>query len=136
VFLPWHAACKLRVVSIGLPALVIVAALLPQRAPAHKPPKAHKLMRMTATAYCDKGLTDGGIQAQRGVAAADPRLLPLGSRIRVTGVGAKPQTYLVADTGAAVKGRRIDIFIPSCRAAKRFGRKPVVVRLLSSPKRR
>ena len=92
-------------------------------------------MRMMATAYCDKGETGGGIKAQRGVAAADPRLLPLGSTVRVTGLGSKAQTYLIADTGAAVKGRHIDIFVPSCRVAKRFGRKPVRVRLLSAPRR-
>jgi 3D (Asp-Asp-Asp) domain-containing protein len=98
--------------------------------PAHRPthPKSHRPMRMTATAYCDKGETDGGVPAQRGVVAADPRVLPIGSTIRIDGLGTRPQTFLVADTGSAVKGRRVDIFMPSCRAAKRFGKRPVTVR--------
>lgn len=85
---------------------------------------------MTATAYCNKGETDGGIRAQPGIVAADPHLLPIGSTLRVSGLGSKPQTFTVADTGSAVKGRHIDIFMPSCRAARRFGRRPVIVRTI------
>ena len=109
-----------------LPFLFAAAVLGP--APPHPRVKPHRPVRMTATAYCDKGETDGGIRARRGIVAADPRVLPIGSTVRVTGLGPKAQTFTVADTGSAVKGRRIDIFMPSCRAAKRFGRKPVVVR--------
>jgi 3D (Asp-Asp-Asp) domain-containing protein len=92
--------------------------------------RTHRPVRMTATAYCDKGQTDGGIRAQPGVVAADPRVLPIGSTVRVSGLGRKSQTFLVADTGSAVKGRHIDIFMSSCRTAKRFGRKPVIVRTI------
>ena len=90
-------------------------------------------MRMSATAYCNKGETDGGVRAQRGVIAADPRVLPIGSTVRIDGLGTRAQTFLVADTGAAVKGRHVDIFMPSCRAAKRFGKRPVTVREISRP---
>lgn len=85
-------------------------------------------MRMTATAYCDKGTTLSGMRARRGIVAADPRIVPIGSVVSVAGLGPRSQTFIVADTGAAVKGRRIDIFMPSCAAAKRFGRRPVIVR--------
>jgi 3D (Asp-Asp-Asp) domain-containing protein len=107
---------------------VALAAVLLAASPPHPRAASHRPLRMTATAYCDKGQTDGGIRAQRGVVAADPRVLPIGSTVRVTGLGSKAQTFLVADTGSAVKGRHIDVFVPSCRAAKRFGRKPVIVR--------
>jgi 3D (Asp-Asp-Asp) domain-containing protein len=36
----------------------------------------------------------------------------------------------VTDGGAAVKGRRIDLFISDCHRAKRFGKRQVSVRLL------
>ncbi len=88
---------------------------------------------MAATAYCRKGQTGGGVPTQRGIVAADPRVLPLGSTVRVAGLGRRPQTFVVADTGAAIKGHRIDIFMPSCHAAKRFGRKPVLVRSVRAP---
>lgn len=114
--------------SALLPALLVVALLGP--AHTHPRPKSRQPVRMTATAYCDKGETDGGIRAQPGVVAADPRVLPIGSTVRVSGLGPKAQTFIVADTGSAVKGRHIDIFMPSCRAARRFGRKPVIVRTI------
>lgn len=86
-------------------------------------------MTMTATAYCLRGVTaDGGV-ARRGTVAADPRVLPLGSRIRIRGTTIRGE-YLVADRGAAVKGRRIDIFMPSCAQARRFGRQRVTVTVL------
>lgn len=108
--------------------LVFAAALLPPSPHARARPKSHKPVRMTATAYCDKGITDGGVRTRRGIIAADPRLLPIGTVVRIDGLGARTQTYVVSDTGSAVKGRHVDIFMPSCRAAKRFGRRPVMVR--------
>jgi 3D (Asp-Asp-Asp) domain-containing protein len=108
--------------------MLAAAVLGPAPAHAHARPKFRKPMLMTATAYCDRGETGGGIHTRRGIVAADPRVLPIGSTVRVTGLGRYALTFLVADTGSAVKGRRIDIFMPSCRAAKRFGRKPVIVR--------
>jgi 3D (Asp-Asp-Asp) domain-containing protein len=95
-------------------------------------PKRRGPMRMTATAYCDKGHTDAGPKVARGMAAADPRVLPFGSVVRVDGLGGKPQTFVVTDTGSAVKGRRLDIFMPSCRAARRFGKRSVVARLVGT----
>jgi 3D (Asp-Asp-Asp) domain-containing protein len=85
---------------------------------------------MTATAYCDRGPTKSGVQAQRGVAAADLRRFPIGTRLRVIGPKPYAGTYTVLDSGSAIKGRDLDIFMPSCRAAKRFGKRPVQVRIL------
>lgn len=115
--------------SSALLSVLLAAAVL---SPAHPPRhvKRHGPLRMLATAYCDKGKTDGGIRAQRGIVAADPRVLPIGSTVRVTGLGPNAQVFTVADTGSAVKGRHIDVFMPDCRAAKRFGRKPVIVRTI------
>ena len=80
----------------------------------------------TATAYCLKGRTAMGHGVRRGVIAADPRILRLGSRINL-GAGAYSGEYLVSDTGGAVKGRRIDIWMPSCAEARRFGRRTVTI---------
>lgn len=118
--------------------LVLTIALLPPPSHARSRAKGHKPVRMTATAYCDKGTTEGGNRTRPGIVAADPRLLPIGTVLRIDGLGARTQTYVVDDTGSAVKGRRVDIFMPSCRAAKRFGKRPVLVRALkrlSSEKR-
>lgn len=89
---------------------------------------------MSATAYCAKGITDSGARTREGIVAADPRVIPLGSTIRVRGLrGARDGPYAVLDTGRKVKHRRIDIFMPSCRAAKRFGRQYVMVSITRPP---
>ena len=79
-----------------------------------------------ATAYCLKGRTATGGSVRRGIVAADPRVLPLGSRIQLS-AGSYSGTYTVADTGGAVKGRKLDIWMPSCGEAVRFGRRNVKV---------
>jgi 3D (Asp-Asp-Asp) domain-containing protein len=112
--------------------LVLAAGLLGGPSHARARPTIHKPLRMTATAYCDKGITGGGNRTRAGVVAADPRLLPIGTVLRIDGLGTRARTYVVDDTGSAVKGRRIDIFMPSCRAAKRFGRRHVVVRTVTT----
>ena len=89
------------------------------------------VLKVEATAYCTEGETASGEYTRRGIVAADPRVLPLGSRIRVDGLGRRhSRTYDVADTGRLVKGREIDIFMADCDAAKEFGRQPARVRVL------
>src|SRR6185295_3221939 len=67
-----------------------------------------------ATAYSLRGRTASGRLVAKGLIAADPRHLPLGSRVRLE-AGAYSGEYLVADTGGMVRGRRIDIWTPSSR---------------------
>ncbi len=83
-----------------------------------------------ATAYSLRGRTASGQMVSKGVIAADPRVLPLGSRVRLE-AGAYSGEYLVADTGGMIRGRRIDIWTPSSREAMRFGRRPVKLTVLS-----
>jgi 3D (Asp-Asp-Asp) domain-containing protein len=80
----------------------------------------------TATAYCLKGRTAMGHGVRRGIIAADPRILKLGSSVNL-GAGSYSGTYLVSDTGGGVRGRRIDIWVPSCAEARRFGRRTVTI---------
>ncbi len=88
-----------------------------------------------ATAYSLRGRTASGRMVSRGLIAADPRVLPLGSRVRVEHPGYSGE-YLVADTGGLIRGRRIDIWIPSTREAMRFGRRTVKLTVLSYGTRR
>jgi 3D (Asp-Asp-Asp) domain-containing protein len=83
-----------------------------------------------ATAYSLRGRTASGQMVSKGLIAADPRVLPLGSRVRLE-AGAYSGEYLVADTGGMIRGRRIDIWTPSSREAMRFGRRPVKLTVLS-----
>jgi 3D (Asp-Asp-Asp) domain-containing protein len=92
-----------------------------------------KAMAFRATAYCLKGKTAMGGAVRRGIVAADPRILPLGSRIQIT-AGSYSGTYTVADTGGAVRGHILDIWVSSCSEAIRFGRKSVMVSKLGKNK--
>jgi rare lipoprotein A len=83
-----------------------------------------------ATAFSHCATTRAGTVPHFGVVAADTRILPLGTRIRVTRAGSYSGTYIVRDTGSKVVGRHIDIYIPSAVAARRFGKKSVAVRVL------
>ena len=83
----------------------------------------------TATAYCLKGRTAMGHGVRRGIIAADPRVLRLGSRV-ILNAGGYTGQYVVSDTGGAVRGKKIDIWVPSCSEARRFGRRTVTVSLL------
>jgi 3D (Asp-Asp-Asp) domain-containing protein len=85
-----------------------------------------------ATAYSLRGRTASGRMVAKGLIAADPRHLPLGSRVRIE-AGSWSGEYLVADTGALVRGKRIDIWTPSTRDAMRFGRRTVKLTVLSYP---
>ncbi|HEY3839023.1 MAG TPA: 3D domain-containing protein [Bryobacteraceae bacterium] len=87
-------------------------------------------MPFTATAYSTKGNTVKGVQTQPGIVAADPKILPLGSTIRVSDAGKYSGLYVVTDVGTAIVGRRIDIYMAELEDARAFGKKDVTVELL------
>ncbi len=82
-----------------------------------------------ATAYCDFGITYSGVLVHRGIVAADPRVLPIGSVIEVS-AGDYSGIYTVMDTGGVVKGELIDIYMPDYEEAIQFGRQSVGVRVI------
>ena len=100
------------------------------RPPAPAPAPAPRLLNFEATAYSITGTTASGMQTRRGIVAADPKVLPLGTRIRVHDAGSYSGEYLVSDTGPAVDGHEIDIYMPSTQEAKNFGRRKVRVEIL------
>jgi 3D (Asp-Asp-Asp) domain-containing protein len=88
-----------------------------------------------ATAYCLRGKTASGRAVRRGIVAADTRVLPLGTRIHMS-AGKYSGNYVVADTGGKVKGRVLDIWVPSCAEARSWGRRSVQVTVLGKSKKR
>jgi 3D (Asp-Asp-Asp) domain-containing protein len=80
----------------------------------------------SASAYCFTGRMANGQGVRRGVIAADPRVLRMGSKVYVS-AGQWSGVYTVADTGGAIKGKRIDIWVPGCGEARKFGRRSVQV---------
>jgi 3D (Asp-Asp-Asp) domain-containing protein len=86
--------------------------------------------RFEATAFSLAGVAKDGRRTEAGMVAADPRILPLGTRVQITGAGRYSGAYVVADTGAKVAGKQLDIYVPNSASAKRFGRRVVHVRVL------
>lgn len=83
-----------------------------------------RALRMEASAYTYTGnRTSTGTKPGVGTIAVDPSVIPLGTRLYVDGYG-----YGVArDVGSAIKGNRVDVFLKSEAAARRWGRRRVNV---------
>ncbi|HUF05473.1 MAG TPA: 3D domain-containing protein [Aridibacter sp.] len=94
-----------------------------------------KARTFRATAYCLRGRTASGKRVRRGLIAADPRVLPLGTKVRIT-AGKYSGEYVVADTGGKVKGSKIDIWVPNCGEAIRWGNRSVKLTVMSRPTNR
>ena len=88
-------------------------------------------LRYSATAYCKGTTTASGVNVRTGIAAADPDLLPVGSVIQVYKLGEKYNgIYTIMDTGPAVQGRQIDVYMWSCNEALQFGRREIAINVL------
>jgi 3D (Asp-Asp-Asp) domain-containing protein len=75
------------------------------------------ILEVIVTAYCLLGTTATGTQVHPGTVAVDPRVIRLGSHLQIPRYG-----YGHAeDTGSAVKGRHIDVWLRSCTAARLWG---------------
>lgn len=99
------------------------------------PVESKKVMTMEATAYtasCEgcSGITATGINLKdnpnQKVISVDPSVIPLGTKVHVEGYG----EAIAGDTGGAIKGNKIDVFIPNKQDAIQFGRKTVKVTIL------
>lgn len=108
--------------------LLLLISLLGCEVASARARKKPRVLTMRATAFARaKQDTASGTDAREGIVAADPKVLPMGTRIRVEGAGTYDGEYLVTDTGAAVKGSHIDLYMNSAAEAKQFGTKKVRV---------
>ena len=88
-------------------------------------------LAFSATAYCKGIVTASGVAAQSGVVAADPEMLPVGSVIEIDSLTPRYNgIYTVMDTGPAVQGRQVDVYMWSCNEALQFGRRPIHLTVL------
>ncbi len=96
--------------------------------------KAYKTITVKATAYTANctgcsGITATGLNLKKNpnvkAISVDPKVIPLGTKVHVEGYG----TAIAADTGGAIKGNKIDVFMPSKSKALNWGRKTVTVKV-------
>ena len=103
-----------------------------------------KMLVMTATAYTldpsetggkvpgdpAYGITKSGLPVKHGVIAVDPAVIPLFTRVYVETADGRMVDYgmsVAADTGSAIQGNIIDLFMWEKSDALRWGRRPVRV---------
>jgi 3D (Asp-Asp-Asp) domain-containing protein len=84
-----------------------------------------RTVTVVSTGYCLSGRAATGIPVGWGVAAVDPRVIPLGTHLRIPGYG----EAVAADTGGSIVGGRIDLWFPSCAQAGGWGSQSVTIAL-------
>jgi 3D (Asp-Asp-Asp) domain-containing protein len=96
-----------------------------------KEPVIERVLSTTLTAYTagaestgktpshpEYGITYSGVRAEEGrTVAVDPKVIPLGSTVYIEGVGIRK----AEDTGSAIKGSKIDVFMNDVGEARTFG---------------
>ncbi len=87
------------------------------------PPGESRTLVVDAVAYHLPGRTASGLPVGPGVVAVDPRLIPLGTRLFIPGYG----PGIAADTGSAIKGRIIDLWMPTYADTQTWGRRTVTI---------
>jgi 3D (Asp-Asp-Asp) domain-containing protein len=116
---------------------LLVAPNAPSAGDKHKQPSGSmraKARKFLAFAYTSGRLTSEGTKPIAGITiAADPKVLPMGTRVRITEAGGYSGVYTVSVTGGAIKGRKIDVFVRNYAEARQFGRKQVYVTVLDMP---
>lgn len=92
-----------------------------------EPDPEPKIVTFEATAYTWTGnRTATGTWPSRGTVAVDPEVIPLGSRLYVEGYG----EAVAEDTGGAIKGEIIDLYMESEDECWQWGRRMVEVRVI------
>ena len=98
---------------------------------------AQEAMTFQATAYVATGnpTASGVIPTVGRTIATDPAVIPTGSTVEIT-VPSHPQyngVYVAEDTGGAITGNIIDLFVAGHAEAVAFGRQPIHVKIMSEP---
>ncbi len=87
---------------------------------------------VTATAYgTGSGVTATGKAVDFGMIAVDPRVIPLGTKVYLTGSWGDMGVHSAEDTGGAIKGNKIDVFLgDDYETLMQFGRRSMRVYIL------
>lgn len=89
---------------------------------AHGPATLGDPVPVVLTAYCLSGTTRRGRYVRPGIVAADPRYFPLAKYVELYIGQRYLGRFLVDDTGSNIRGPRLDVWVPTCREARLFGR--------------
>jgi 3D (Asp-Asp-Asp) domain-containing protein len=109
---------------ILLPGAVVQGASNRWYLASYTPPRYGEPVPVQMTAYClTRTTTRRGRYVRAGIVAADPKLFPLARYIELYDGRRYLGRFLIDDTGRLIKGNVIDIWMPTCREARIFGRR-------------
>lgn len=98
------------------------------------PPAFGEMVPVSLTAYCLKGTTRRDHYVREGIVASDPKMFPLGRYLEIYVGKHYWGRFLIDDTGGAIKGNKLDIWTPTCREARLFGRVKGMAVLVPRPR--
>ncbi len=109
---------------LRLPITVVEGASARWYLAANSPPRYGEPVPVQMTAYClTRTTTRRGRYVRAGIVATDPKLFPLARYIELYVGRRYLGRFLIDDTGRLIKGNIIDIWMPTCREARLFGRR-------------
>ena len=124
-----HAVGAVSSREVVRPTAHVIPADLPQaplgkfKLTAYSGPQLGQALPITAT----------GTTARAGrTVAVDPKVIPLGSRIYIEGIGER----IAEDVGGAIKGNRIDVYLGTLPQAHQFGVKRGTVSVIAPPQKK
>jgi 3D (Asp-Asp-Asp) domain-containing protein len=107
-----------------LPGAVVQGASTRWYLTSYAPPPYGEPVPVEMTAYClTRTQTRRGRYVRAGIVATDPKLFPLARYIELYEGRRYLGRFLIDDTGRLIKGNKIDIWMPTCREARIFGRR-------------
>lgn len=116
---------------LRLPGAVVQGASSKWYLASYSPPAYGEPVPVEMTAYClTKTTTRRGRYVRAGIVAADPKLFPLARYVELYDGRRYLGRFLIDDTGRLIKGNIIDVWMPTCREARIFGRRKGVAVLV------
>lgn len=89
--------------------------------------KGARTMKVVATAYTGYSTTSTGQKPVWGTIAVDPKVIPYGTKVYIPQFG---RTFIANNTGGAIKGNKIDIFMNTRKECYNWGRRTIEIQIL------
>ncbi|MGL5693945.1 MAG: 3D domain-containing protein [Peptostreptococcaceae bacterium] len=89
--------------------------------------KIKKTVKVQATAYTGYSTTSTGQKPKWGTIAVDPKVIPYGTKVYIPKFN---QVFVANNTGGAIKGNKIDIYMNSRKECYDWGRRTIEIQIL------
>ena len=89
--------------------------------------EAGKILDVKASAYSGDGITSTGTVPKYGTIAVDPSVIPYGTKVYIRELG---KVFTAEDCGGAIKGNKIDIFMPTEQNCNDWGIRDITIEIL------